>query len=132
MPCSEILYRSLRGILISALPFCTDRHKIFSDPRLGFNKTDSIVGIVLTEKKPDVQLIRFDDESDVVEISYIEKQGNCYAFKHSLADLRSSHYHLMVKHESVEIYRKIIVVLSLIIEKPKKFFRVEKYRSPLS
>jgi hypothetical protein len=38
----------------------------------------------------------------------------------------------MVKHESVEIYRKIIVVLSLIIEKPKKFFRVEKYRSPLS
>ncbi len=103
------------------MPFCTDRHKIFSDPRLGFNKTDSIVGIVLTEKKPDVQLVRFDDESDVVEITDIEKQGSYYVFKHPLADLRSSHYHLIVKHESTEIYKKIIAVLPLIIEKPRWF-----------
>ncbi len=101
------------------MPFCTDRYKIFSDPRLGFNKTDSIVGIVLTEKKPDVQLVRFDDESDVVEITDIEKQGNSYVFQHPLADLRSSHYHLIVKQESAEIYKKIIAVLPLIIKKPK-------------
>ena len=103
------------------MPFCTDRHKIFSDPRMGFNKTDSIVGIVLTEKKPDVMLIRFDDESDVVEITDIEKQGDYYIFKHPLADLRSSHYHLIVKHESAEIYKKIIAVLPLIIQKPRWF-----------
>ncbi len=103
------------------MPFSTDQHKIFSDPRLGFNKTDSIVGIVLTEKKPDVQLIRFDDESDVVEITDIEKQGNYYVFRQPFEDLRSSHYYLIVKHESAEIYRKIIAVLPLIIEKPRWF-----------
>lgn len=100
------------------MPFSIDRYKMFSDPRLGFNKTDSIVGIVLTEKRPNVQLIRFDDESDVVEITDIEKQGDYFVFKHPLADLRSSHYHLIVKHESAEIYRKIIAVLPLIVEKP--------------
>jgi tetratricopeptide (TPR) repeat protein len=79
------------------------------------------VGIVLTEKKPDVQLIRFDDESDVVEITDIQKQGNYYVFRQPFTDLRSSHYHLIVKHESAEIYRKIIAVLPLIIEKPRWF-----------
>jgi hypothetical protein len=59
---------------------------------LGFNKTDSIVGIVLTEKKPAIQLVRFDDESDVVEITDIEKQGNYYVFRQPFADLRSSHF----------------------------------------
>jgi len=103
------------------MPFCTDRYKIFSDPRLGFNKTDSIVGIVMTEKKPKVQLIRFDDESDVVEITDIEKQDNSYVFRHPLADLRSSHYHLIVKQEGDEIYKKIIAVLPLIVEKPRWF-----------
>ena len=103
------------------MPFCTDRHKIFSDPRLGFNKTDSIVGIVLTEKKPDVQLVRFDDESDVVEITDIEKHGNSYVFRQPFVDLKSSYYHLIVKHEDAEIYRKIIAVLPLILEKPRWF-----------
>ena len=103
------------------MPFCTDRHKIFTDPRLAFNKTDSIVGIVLTEKKPEVKLVRFDDEQDIVEITDIEKQRNAYVFKHPLADLRSSHYHLIVKHESAEIYNKVIAVLPMIIEKPRWF-----------
>jgi len=103
------------------MPFCTDQFKMSSDPRLGFNKTDSLVGIVLTEKKPDVLLVRFDDESDVVEITDVEKQGNSYVFKHPLADLRSSHYHLKVKQESAEIYKNIIAVLPLIIEKPRWF-----------
>ena len=103
------------------MPFCTDQFKMSSDPRLGFNKTDSLVGIVLTEKKPDVLLVRFDDESDVVEITDVEKQGNYYVFKHPLADLRSSHYHLKVKQESAEIYKNIIAVLPLIIEKPRWF-----------
>ena len=103
------------------VPFSTDRHKMFSDPRLGFNKTDSIVGIVLSEKKPDVQLIRFDDKSDVVEITDIERQGNYFVFKHLMANLRSSHYHLIVKSENAEIYKKIIGVLPLIVEKPRWF-----------
>lgn len=110
------------------MPFCTDRYKIHSDPRLGFNKTDSLVGIVLMEEKPGVQLVRFDDESDVVEITDIEKQGNSYVFRHSLADLRSSHYHLIVKKGSAEIYKKIIAVLPLIIEKPRWF----EWSDPLS
>ena len=80
------------------MPFCTDQHKIFSDPRLGFNKTDSIVGIVLTEKKPGVQLVRFDDESDVVEITDIEKHRNSYVFRQPIVDLRTSYYHLSLIH----------------------------------
>ena len=36
-------------------------------------------------------------------------------------DLRSSYYHLIVKHEDTEIYRKIISVFPLILEKPKWF-----------
>lgn len=103
------------------MPFCTDRYKINSDPRLGFNKTDSLVGIVLSDYEPNIQLVRFDDESDVVEITDIKKQGNSYVFRHSLAGLRSSHYHLIVKQSGVEIYKKIIAVLPLIIEKPKWF-----------
>ena len=103
------------------MPFCTDRYKIFSDPRLGFNKTDSIVGIVLTEKKPVVQLVRFEDESDVVEITDIEKHRNSYVFRQPIMDLRTSYYHLIVKHGDAEIYRKIIAVLPLILEKPKWF-----------
>jgi tetratricopeptide (TPR) repeat protein len=36
-------------------------------------------------------------------------------------DLRTSYYHLIVKHEDAEIYRKIIAVLPLILEKPRWF-----------
>jgi tetratricopeptide (TPR) repeat protein len=79
------------------------------------------VGIVLTEEKPNVQLVRFDDKSDVIEITDIEKQGNSFIFKHPLADLRSSHYHLIVKKGGAEIYKKIIAVLPLIIQKPRWF-----------
>jgi GWxTD domain-containing protein len=103
------------------MPFCTDRFKMKSDPRLAFNKTDSVAGIVISEKKPEVQLIRFDDEQDIVDITDIERQGNVFVFGHPLADLRASHYYLIVKQEGTEVYKKIIDVLPLIIEKPRWF-----------
>ncbi len=103
------------------MPFAIDGRRILSDPRLGFNKTDSVVGVVLAAEKPDVRLVRFDDESDVVEIQSVERQGRYFVFEHPLADLKSSHYHLIIKQGNVEVYKKIIAVLPLIIEKPKWF-----------
>jgi GWxTD domain-containing protein len=100
------------------MPFCAYQYKVSSDPRLGFNKTDSLVGIVVTETKPEIQLVRFDDDSDVVEIDNIQRQGNVYVFRHSFEDLSPKYYHLIVKQSGIEIYKKIIAVLPLIIQKP--------------
>jgi len=103
------------------MPFSTERYKISSDPRLVFNKTDSIVGIVFTEEKPDIHLVRFEDEKDSIVIKDIVKRGNYFVFKHPMEDLRSSHYHLIIKHENAQIYKKIIGVLPFIGKKPGWF-----------
>jgi len=101
------------------MPFSTDKYKMLFDPRFVFNKTDSIEGIVFTENKPDIHLIRVEDEKDSIEVQDVVKHGRYFVFKQPLAEVRSSNYYLSVKTEDGEAYRKIIAVLPFLAEKPE-------------
>jgi len=103
------------------MPFSTEKHKISVDPRSVYNKTDSIEGIVFTKIKPDIYLIRVEDEKDSIQVQDVEDQGRYFVFKHSLADVRSSNYSLSVKIDGREVYNKIIAVLPFLAKKPEVY-----------
>ena len=103
------------------MPNSTEKHKLLSDPRLIFNKSDSIQGIVFSKEKPEIRLINAEVETESYEISDIIKQNNYFLFRHSLKEIKSSNYYLRIKIGEKEIYRKIIAVLPFHVEKPKGF-----------
>jgi tetratricopeptide (TPR) repeat protein len=103
------------------MPYSTEQHKLLSDPRLIFNKSDSIQGIVFSKEKPEIRLINAEVETEPYEISGIVKHGNYFLFRHSLKEVKSGNYYLSMKIGQEEIYRKIIAVLSFHVEKPKGF-----------
>jgi GWxTD domain-containing protein len=103
------------------MPFSTDKHKISSDPRSVFNKTDSIEGIVFTEDTPDIRLIRVDSEEKPVVVKDVEKQGRYFLFSLPLADVSSSNYYLCIETKGAEVYRKVVAVLPFLAEKPEGY-----------
>jgi hypothetical protein len=100
-------------------PFSIDTHKMFSDPRWGFNKSDSLVGIVVTATKPEVRLVRRDHDGEVVEITDIEKTGGGFVFRRPLVDLSSSYYDLIIRNRGTEVYKTMISVYPMTVEKPR-------------
>ena len=103
------------------MPYSTEQYKLLSDPRLIFNKSDSIQGVVFSKEKPEIRLINAEVETEAYEISGIVKQNNYFLFRHSLKEVKSGNYYLSMKIGQEEIYRKIIAVLSFHVEKPKGF-----------
>jgi len=99
-------------------PFSTEKLKISFDPRSVFNKTDMVTGIVFTERKPDIRLVRVDDESDIINVHDMEQTGQYFMFRQPLADVSSANYYLSVSIQGEEIFRKLIAVLSFLSEKP--------------
>jgi GWxTD domain-containing protein len=100
------------------LPFSTEMHKISFDPRFAFNKTDHLVGIVFQEIRPDVRLVRVDNEEIAIEVQDVVKYGKYYVFRQPLADVSSSNYHLTVSTQGEEIFRKMVAILSFLAKKP--------------
>ena len=103
------------------MPYSTEQYKLLSDPRLIFNKSDSIQGIVFSKEKPEIRLINAEVETEPYEISGMVKHSNYFLFRHSLKEVKSGNYYLSMKIGQEEIYRKIIAVLSFHVEKPKSF-----------
>jgi GWxTD domain-containing protein len=107
------------------MPFSSEGYKVLADPRLIFNKTESLEGLVLSERKPTIYLKNFADTNDSFEIKDIVKRGNLFVFRQPLTDIKSGNYFLSIKNEKREIYKKIISVISFHIEKPLDHERSE-------
>ncbi len=103
------------------MPFSTDKYKISVDPRSVYNKTESLEGIVFSEDKPDIRLIRVDSEEESVVVKDVEKQGRYFLFSLPLADVSSSNYYLSIETKGTEVYRKIVAVLPFLAEKPEGY-----------
>ncbi len=103
------------------MPFRAEKHKVFSDPRAIFNKTDSIVGMIFCRQKPEVKLIDADDAEKYIQISNIENKQNYYFFSHSLESLKSGYYFLTITSKDREDYKKVISVMPFIAKRPKAY-----------
>ena len=103
------------------MPFTVDNYKISVDPRFVFNKTETLVGIVMAEQKPDIRLIRADNEEESFVVKDIIKIGRYFLFKKPLADLKSSNYYLSISTQKGEVYRKIVAVLPFLAERAQSF-----------
>jgi len=111
------------------IPFSTENYKILSDPRSIFNKDDSLEGIILTSKKPEILITGIEEENNPIEIKNILRQGNIFLFRQSLNDIKTGNYYLTVKSENVEIYHKIISIMPFYVKKPIYFERTEQASS---
>lgn len=100
------------------MPFSTEGYKVLADPRLIFNKAESLEGLIFSEQKPTIHLKNFVDTNNSYEIKNIVKQGNLFMFRQPLTDIKSDNYFLGIKNEKGEIYKKIISVISFHVEKP--------------
>ena len=107
------------------MPFSTGDYKVLLDPRLIFDKTDSLEGLIFSEKPPHIHLTSLRDENNSIEIKDIMKQGNLYVFRQPLMNIKSENYYLSIKNEKGEIYNKIIFVLPFHVEKPLEHERIE-------
>jgi GWxTD domain-containing protein len=109
------------------MPFSSEGKKVVADPRLIFNKAESLEGLVFSEQKPTIHLRSFVDKNNTFEIKDIVKQGNLFVFRQPLMDIRSGNYYLSIKNETGrEIYNKIIGVLSFDVKKPVEYERSEE------
>ena len=107
------------------IPFSTEAYKVLADPRLIFNKTESLEGLVFSEQKPTIHLRSLVDKNNSFEIKDIVKQGNLFVFRQPLTDIKSDNYFLSIRNEKGEIYKKIISVISFHVEKPLDYERSE-------
>ena len=107
------------------MPFSTGGYKVLSDPRLIFNKNETLEGLIFSEQKPNIHLTSIVDENNFIEIKDIVKQGNLFVFRQPLMNIKSDNYSLTIKNEKGEIYKKIISVISFHVEKPVDFERSE-------
>ncbi|NIO48262.1 MAG: GWxTD domain-containing protein [Candidatus Aminicenantes bacterium] len=107
------------------IPFSTEGYKVLADPRLVFNKTESLEGLVFSEQKPTIHLRSLVDKNNSFEIKDVVKQGNLFIFRQPLTDIKSDNYFLSIKNEKGEIYKKIISVISFHVEKPLDYERSE-------
>lgn len=111
------------------MPFSADGYKMLLDPRLIFNKTDSLEGIIFSEQPHHIHLTSLEDENNSIEIKDIVKQGNLCIFRQPLINIKSDKYYLNIRNEKEEIYNKIISVLSSAAEKPMEHERSESSSS---
>lgn len=100
------------------MPFCTNGYKVLTDPRLIFNKNESIEGLIYTQQKPHIQLKNAMDQSKVIEINNIVREGNFFVFKFPLMNVSSANYYLTIENYEENIYEKIISVMPYLVEKP--------------
>lgn len=100
------------------MPFSTEGYMVIADPRLIFNKDESLEGLIFSEYKPIIHLTSAVDANNSFEIKDIVKQGNLFVFRQPLRDIKSDYYFLCIKNEKREIYKKIISVLSFEVKKP--------------
>ena len=107
------------------MPFSTGGYKVLSDPRLIFNKNETLEGLIFSEQKPNIHLTSIVDENNFIEIKDVVKQGNLFVFRQPLMNIKSDNYSLTIKNEKGEIYKKIISVISFHVEKPVDFERSE-------
>ncbi len=114
------------------MPFSTEGYKVLTDPRLIFNKAESLEGLIFSEYKPTIHLTSAVDINNSLEIKNIVKQGNLFVFRQPLMDIKSDYYFLSIKNEKGEIYKKIISVLSFEVKKPVDFERSEVPASRLN
>lgn len=107
------------------MPFSTEGYKVLADPRLIFNKDESLEGLIFSEQKPTIHLASVVDINKSLEIKDIVKQGNLFVFRQPLENIKSDNYFLSIKSEKGEIFRKIISVMPFHVEKPLDFERSE-------
>jgi len=107
------------------MPFSTEGYKVLSDPRLIFNKDESLEGLIFSDYKPTIHLMSVIDTNSSFEIKNIVKQGNLFVFRQPLENIKSDNYFLSIKSEKREIFRKIISVMPFQVEKPLDFERSE-------
>jgi GWxTD domain-containing protein len=107
------------------VPFSTEGYKVLVDPRLIFNKDESLEGLIFSEFRPTIHLTSAVGTASSFEIKNIEKQGNLFVFRQPLENIKSDNYFLSIKSERGEIFRKIISVMPFHVEKPLDFERSE-------
>jgi len=111
------------------IPFSTEGYKVLADPRLIFNKNESLEGLIFSEYKPTIHLTSVVDTNNSFEIKDIVKQENLFVFRQPLMDIKSDYYFLCIKNEKGEIYKKIISVIPFHVGKPLDFERSEVFAS---
>jgi len=109
------------------IPYHIENYKILSDPRLVFNKTESIEGIIKSEEMPEIHLISIEEETNRREIKDIIKRGNLYLFKQSLEEVKSGNYYLRIKNKKAEIFNRVISVMPFLVKKPFEIERSEAF-----
>ncbi|MFW6173922.1 MAG: GWxTD domain-containing protein, partial [Elusimicrobiota bacterium] len=125
-------YRIEKDVSGNFVPFSAQGYKVLTDPRLIFNKDESLVGLIFSELKPIIHLTSVADTNNSFEIKDIVKEGNLFVFRQPLENIRSDNYFLSIKSEKGEIFRKIISVMPFYVEKPLYFERSEDTSSELN
>jgi len=99
-------------------PFGMGRYEVYGDPRLVFNKADSIEGVVVTQEKPLIRLTDAENPGESMDVLDIAQKGNAFVFKQPLNRVRSRSYYLVITVKNREVYRKIVSVLPFLARKP--------------
>jgi len=104
-------------------------YKVLADPRSIYNYDDSLEGLIYSESTPQI-LLRSEDEKNIsLTIKDITRQGKLCIFRQPLRDLKPGNYVLNISSEGMEVYHKVITVLSFRIEKPIELETSEPYSS---
>jgi GWxTD domain-containing protein len=103
------------------LPFSTEKYQLSIDPRSVFNKTDSVQGIIFTDKEPSVRLSAAEEETDTLQVTDIRKEDGYYLFRQPLGEKKPGHYFLIVEVEGREVSKKVIAVLPQVVPRPEVY-----------
>jgi len=110
------------------IPFRMENHKVLNDPRAIFNNADSLEGLIHSEETPEVFLIHHEEDYSI-QINDITQKGKVFIFKQPLGDVKTGNYILSVKIGDIEVFQKILSVLSFQVEKPLELDRAESFLS---
>ena len=114
------------------LPFRSGAFKISLDPRFLFTKEDSLEGILLTGRRPEISLVSLDDPKDIIPIDSVDQKEESWVFHKPLFDVRPGNYALRISIDGREVASQILSVLSFKVEKPLDFDRSEAAASSLN
>ncbi len=113
-------------------PYQFDSLKIVPNPKMIFEKTDQVVGIILSKGKPEM-LLKHIESNKEWKISNVERRSDFYVFRVNCSEYPEGGYIIIAKDGKNKYYSKKFAIISyksikpLVFEKDDKNFDVFKY-----
>ena len=111
------------------IPMKMGNYKVLVEPRSIYNFDDSLEGLIYAQSAPQILLRSEDEENISLAVKDIIRQGKLCIFRQPLRDLKPGNYVLSISCEGMQVYHKVITVLSFRAEKPIELETAEPYFS---